>query len=127
MNADQWADAFAPTSNGKKTRASRLNHRPLVALVRLDDQIPACGPLLAQAGLIRPWEIVRYFLRHFAGGRPLRAAQERGDEPDALHGRNVVSQRGVEDAALAVLDYHQHGLVLAGPAIARLRVRGRQH
>ena len=58
---------------------------------------------------------------HFARGGPFGAALQRDGEAGAnerKNGRKVfgvnVAQRGVEDAALAVGDRHQHGFIFAG-------------
>ena len=49
-----------------------------------------------------------------AGGGPLGAAHERGDEAGQLHGIGIVPEGGGEDAAIAELRDPEHGLIQPG-------------
>src|ERR1017187_3506897 len=79
---------------------------------------------LSYARLRGRGEILVRLLCDLAGGGPLDAPLERDDETDAPHGGGVVAQSGVEHAALAIADRHQHRLVLARPLVGRVGVRG---
>lgn len=65
-------------------------------------------------GFVRAGEIGGDRLGDLAGGRPFRAAQERGDEAHAFKGLGVMAKRGMEDPAPAILDGHQCRLVTTG-------------
>src|ERR1017187_9650787 len=82
---------------------------------------------LSYARLRGRGEILGRLLCDLAGCGPLDAPLERHDKPDAPHRGRVVAQGGVEHAALAVADGHQHGLVLARALVGRIGVRGRDH
>ena len=68
-------------------------------------------------------EAGRDFLRHLAGCRPFDAALVDYDAIDGGERVHVVSESGVEDAAFAVAENHQAGLIHAGAFVGRVRVR----
>ena len=65
-------------------------------------------------------------LRHLARRRPLGAALGGDDEPDALHALGIVSERRVEDSALAEAHREEDRLLFAGAAELLVRVSRRQ-
>src|SRR5438874_1199220 len=66
---------------------------------------------LPRAGFVRGGKVAGDFLGHLAGGSPLSAPLQRGDEADALLGVLAVPHGGMEDSPFAIADGEDHRLV----------------
>src|ERR1022692_2322456 len=75
-----------------------------IRMTRSNEGMTTASLSRPQGHLFRGREVVRDLLRHLSRGGPFRAALQRYDEAHAMYSVAAVSQRGMENAALAELD-----------------------